>query len=207
MTTPFRFIEPCVPVLSRSVPKGSQWQHEVKFDGYRVQVHKAGKDVVIFSRNGRDFTQRFGTMAYLLRELPARSAILDCEIVASNAAGVPDFLALHGRSAPADGLHLWAFDLLRLNSRDARPHSLEERQLLLRTLLRRFDCPAVLPSEAFDDGEALMRAAAKQGLEGIVSKRRGARYVSGTSRNWRKVKTEQWREANQARWRLFGEER
>jgi bifunctional non-homologous end joining protein LigD len=81
------------------VPTGADWQHEVKFDGYRVQIHKAGKDVVIFSRNGHDFTTRFADITYLLRDLPAKNAIFDGEIVASNAAGVPDFTDLHRRTA------------------------------------------------------------------------------------------------------------
>jgi len=65
----------------------------------------------------------------------------------------------------------------------------------------------VLASESFDDGEALMRAVEMRGLEGVVSKRRDSPYRSGPCRDWRKVKTAAWREANRERWRLFGEER
>src|SRR6185503_6131423 len=114
------------PVSAKAVPTGADWLHEVKFDGYRVQAHKVGKDVVIFSRNGHDFTSRFADIAYVVRDLPARSAILDGEIVASSAAGVPDFAKLHHRGA--DSLHLWCFDLLAINGRDWRPYGLEKRQ-------------------------------------------------------------------------------
>jgi bifunctional non-homologous end joining protein LigD len=69
---------------------GDGWLHEVKFDGYRVQVHKTSKDVVIFCRNGHVFMSLFETIAYLMRELPARS-VLDGEIVASDRRGVPHF--------------------------------------------------------------------------------------------------------------------
>ena len=79
------------------MPTGADWLHEVKFDGYRVQAHKLGTDVVIFSRNGHDFTSRFATIAYVLRELPAKSAILDGELVASDEAAQPDFGKLHRR--------------------------------------------------------------------------------------------------------------
>ena len=65
----------------------------------------------------------------------------------------------------------------------------------------------MLASESFDDGEALMRAVEMRGLEGVVSKRRDSPYRSGPCRDWRKVKTAAWREANRERWRLFGEER
>ena len=166
----FHFIVPCIPVSAKAVPSGPDWLHEVKFDGYRVQIHKAGKDVVIFSRNGHDFTSRFADIAYLLRDLPAKNAILDGEMVASSAAGVPDFAKLH-RSA-ADSLHVWCFDLLAINGRDWRPYGLEKRQARLDGLLARFDCAAVLMSKSFDDGSALLRIAEKHKLEGVVSKKR-----------------------------------
>ena len=55
----FRFIPPCSPIRVKEVPAGDGWLHEVKFDGYRVQAHKVGSRVVIYSRNGHDFTERF----------------------------------------------------------------------------------------------------------------------------------------------------
>jgi bifunctional non-homologous end joining protein LigD len=79
--TKSEFIAPCCPVPGKAVPVGHGWQHEVKFDGYRVQIHKAGKDVVIFSGNGHDFTFRFDTIAFVLRDLPTKAAVLDGEIV------------------------------------------------------------------------------------------------------------------------------
>jgi bifunctional non-homologous end joining protein LigD len=116
---------------------------------------------------------------------------------------VPDFTKLH-RRAP-DTLHLWCFDLLVLNGRDWRPYCLEKRQARLDVLLARFDCPAVLMSKSFDDGQALLRIAAKHKLEGIVSKRRDASYRSGPCRDWVKVKTAEWKVANRDRGKLFGE--
>jgi bifunctional non-homologous end joining protein LigD len=70
-----KFIPPCIPIPAKKVPAGEAWVHEVKFDGYRVQLHKAGRDVVIYSRNGHGFTDRFTTIAMLLRELPAKTAV------------------------------------------------------------------------------------------------------------------------------------
>ena len=66
--TAFRFIPPCIPIRAREVPAGDGWLHEVKFDGYRVQAHKVGSRVVIYSRNGHDFTDRFPSIAQLLDE-------------------------------------------------------------------------------------------------------------------------------------------
>jgi bifunctional non-homologous end joining protein LigD len=139
----------------------------------------------------------------VLRDLPAKSAILDGEIVASDAAGMPDFWPLFLRSAKPAELHVWAFDLLALNGKDLRKWSLEARQGRLQALVSRFDCPVLLHSEAFNDGEALHSVAEKHGLEGVVSKRRSAPYHSGECRDWRKVKTAAWREANRERWGLF----
>lgn len=93
----FEFIPPCNPARATTVPTGADWLHEVKFDGYRVQAHKSGKDVVLYSRNGHRFTDRFGVISFVLRELPARSAVLDGEIVANDDLGVPDFGKLHRR--------------------------------------------------------------------------------------------------------------
>ena len=93
------FISPAQPTLRDRPPTGYGWLHEVKFDGYRVQLHKADKDVVIFSRNGADFTSRWSAIAYALQSLPTKSAIIDAEVVASSAKGLLDFAALHGRTA------------------------------------------------------------------------------------------------------------
>ena len=118
----FRFIPPCSPVMAKSVPAGDGWVHEVKFDGYRVQAHKLGSRAVVFSRNGHDFTGRFPSIAQLLHELPARSAVLDGEVVATDADGRPNFARLHllrWAKQPSLAVHLWAFDLLALNWREA----------------------------------------------------------------------------------------
>ena len=86
---------------------------------------------------------------------------------------------------------------------DLRQQPLVKLQARLQALLERFGCPAVSLSEPFEDGLALLRVAEERGLEGIVSKRRDAPYRSGEWRDWRKVKTLTWREANRERWRLF----
>jgi bifunctional non-homologous end joining protein LigD len=78
VTASLQFIPPCCPIPVKAVPIGKDWQHEAKFDGYRVQVHKTGKDVAIYSRNGHVFTSRFETIAHMIRELPARSVKTGC---------------------------------------------------------------------------------------------------------------------------------
>jgi bifunctional non-homologous end joining protein LigD len=78
-------------VLKAAPPSGDGWLHEVKFDGWRAQLNKRGDDVVIFSRNGHDYTGRFPAVRDSLLSLPARSAIIDAEIVVCDSDDKPDF--------------------------------------------------------------------------------------------------------------------
>ena len=87
----FSFL-PCEPTQRDRPPKGDTWLHEVKFDGYRMQVHRAGRRVTIFTRNGHDWTDRFPRLAAELAALP--SCIIDAELVATDAHGIADFARL-----------------------------------------------------------------------------------------------------------------
>jgi len=186
-------------VTAKSVPAGDDWVHEVKFDGHRVQATRWGSRVLIFRGNGHDFTDRFPSIAQLLLQLPARAAVLDTRLWPRRATEL--------RACVGTGwaLHLWAFDLLAFNDRDLRAQSLVKRPACLQVLLERFGCPAVSLSEPFEDGLALLRVAEQRGLGGVVSKRRDAPYQFGECRDWSKVKTAAWREANRERWQLSGE--
>jgi bifunctional non-homologous end joining protein LigD len=103
------FVVPAQPTLRDRPPKGDAWLHEVKFDGYRVQLHKNGKEIAILSRNGIDFTSRFPSIAQALARLPVKTATIDAEVVAANARGFPDFGALHRRSAKPEDVMCWCF--------------------------------------------------------------------------------------------------
>jgi len=90
----FKFIQPRHPQSDKAVPADNDWQHEIKFDRFRVQIHKLDDEVELYSRNGSRFGRRFPLLCKMLRELPVRSAIIAGEIVASDAAGMPDFWPL-----------------------------------------------------------------------------------------------------------------
>jgi len=198
------FIVPAQPILRDRPPKGESWVHEVKFDGYRVQLHKDGKDIAIYSRNGIDFTSRFPAIAYVLAHLPTRSVIIDAEAVAVTAQGLPNFAALHRKAGKTEDICCYAFDLLRHNSVDTRALPLLARRAKLANLVDRFDNGCLLVSETFFDGERLLTECEKRGIEGIVSKRKHAPYRSGKC-DWIKVKTKAWREANKYRGELFNQ--
>ena len=179
--------------------------HEVKFDGYRVQLHKHGKAITIYSRNGFDFTQRFPAVATALAQLPTRTAIIDAEVVAVTAQGLPDFAALLRRTAKPEDICCYCFDLLRHNSLDTRPLPLLARRTRLATVIERFSNDCLLLSEIFADAEKLLAECERLGIEGIVSKRKDAPYRSGKKGDWVKVKTKAWREANKNRGDLFNQ--
>jgi bifunctional non-homologous end joining protein LigD len=196
------FIVPSAPVLRREPPTGERWIHEVKFDGWRVQLHKHGDHVDIFSRKGNDLTSRFPYIRGSVEALPCHTAIIDAEVVVCDSEGKPDFDRLMSRHKDED-LCTWCFDLLQLERKDLRPLPLAKRKVLLDQLLAEADDHVLRYSSEFADPIKLLAVAERMGLEGIVSKRANQRYVSGRNEGWVKVKTRSWRETNKARWEKF----
>jgi bifunctional non-homologous end joining protein LigD len=195
------FIQPSAPTLRAAPPKGEGWLHELKFDGYRHQIHKDGETVTLYSRNGSDFTRRYPVIEAATRNLKAANAIIDGELVACDRDGHPDFRRLlHGTAQPHE-LVVWCFDLLALDGADLRALPFVKRRTMLAKLLRRAPS-ALMLSETFTDAERLLAECGKRGLEGIVSKRTDGPYRSGKG-DWIKVKCAQWRLANRDRWELF----
>ena len=180
------FIEPALATSIGKAPSGERWIHEIKFDGYRVQVHVANTEVKVFTRRGHDWTNRFKKIASDAWHIGAGSAIIDGEVVAPAADGTTDFSVLQnelkGRSTK---IVMVAFDLLYLNGHDLRKLPLIERKALLKKLLDKTD---VQFSESFEvDGREMFKHACKTGLEGVVSKVRDSAYLSGRSNDWVKV--------------------
>jgi bifunctional non-homologous end joining protein LigD len=179
------FIEPELATSVDRVPSGARWIHEIKFDGYRVQVHLRDAAVKVFTRRGNDWTNRFRKIASDAWHVNAGSAIIDGEVVVPAANGTTDFSALQnelkGRSAK---IVMVAFDLLYLNGRDLRGLPLHERKAVLKKIIADTD---VQFSESFEvDGREMYKHACKTGLEGVVSKLRDSRYRSGRTNDWAK---------------------
>ena len=180
---PAGFIKPCQPTLSDKAPSGPLWLHEIKHDGYRIIASKSGDRVRLWSRNGRDWSREFTAITEALWGLP--DCIIDGEACAQCEEGWPDFWRLRGGGADAC---FFAFDLLMSNGEDWRRRPLLERKTGLKRLLGRRN-PLLRYVEHMEDGGAEMfEHACRLGLEGIVSKRRDARYRSGRSRTWLKIK-------------------
>ena len=177
------FIEPALASPIERVPNGERWVHEIKLDGYRVQVHLANENIRVFTRRGHDWTKRLKKVADDAWHISAGSAIIDGEIVVPAADGTTDFSVLQnelkGRSTK---IVMVAFDLLYLNGYDLRKLPLHERKTLLKKLLTD---TAIQFSESFEvEGQDIFKHACKTGLEGVVSKVRDSKYPTGRSNEW-----------------------
>jgi bifunctional non-homologous end joining protein LigD len=185
------FVEPCLATLEAKPPKGRQWVHEIKFDGYRLEARIDNGKVKLLTRSGLDWTDKFGKRVLAaLRDLPLRQALVDGELVVEGEAGASDFAALQAAlsEGKTDRFAFYAFDLLYADGYDLREVPLTERKSVLRALVPRGE-GALRLSEDFDtEGEIVLENACRLSLEGIVSKRADAPYRSGRNRDWIKSK-------------------
>ena len=182
------YIPPCIPTRAAKPPAGPDWIHEIKHDGYRLQACRDGDAVRLFTRRGYDWTARYPGIVATSMQLRAASFTLDGEAVVCGTDGVAIFDALHRHGTVSDAM-MYAFDLLQLDGEDLRGLPLGDRKKRLARLLgskRRLGI--VLSEHTDEDGATIFRQACRMGLEGIVSKRLGAPYRSGPSRDWIKVK-------------------
>lgn len=181
------------------LPKEAGWVYEVKWDGVRAVAYIAEGRVRMVSRKGTSMDQQYPELSVLPHHLRASSAIVDGEIAALDAKGVPSFERLQRRITVADPASiaalarstpvvLYLFDLLYLDGYDLRGVSLEERKRLLHNVLEANN--TVRYSDHFEDGKALLMAVQQQGLEGIVGKRATSRYESRRSADWLKYKVQ-----------------
>ena len=186
------FIAPCLATLSSRVPGTRDFVHELKLDGYRVQAHLRDGRVTLYTRSGLDWSNCFPRIAADVDRLPARTLVIDGEIISADANGHPSFSALQDdlKRRRYDRMVYYAFDLLYLDGYDTRAASLMERKRALQSLLSEAGIMVsrVLYSEHFEDGADLYARAASMNLEGIVSKRFDAPYRSGRGEQWLKVK-------------------
>ena len=183
------FIEPQLCELVERPPSGAGWVHEIKFDGYRVQLRVAGGEVSLKTRKGLDWTAKFGAIAGQAALLP--DAILDGEVVALDRHGAPDFAALQAALSEArtENLVFFAFDLLFDAGEDLRDQGLTARKTRLQALLAGQPGGLIRFVEHFaTGGDAVLKSACRLSLEGIVSKQLDAPYRSGRGHAWTKAK-------------------
>ncbi len=186
------FVPPALATLRAAAPSGAGWLHEVKFDGYRIQARLDHGEVRLLTRKGLDWAHRFPNVAAAVAKLPAATALLDGELIVEDEGGISSFSALQTnlKAGRRDRFVYFVFDLLHLDGTDLTPLPLTERKAALARLLGRTRRSGPIRlSEHFDDeGSLVLRRACQLKLEGIVSKRSDAPYVSGRSENWIKAK-------------------
>ena len=187
-----RFVEPQLATLVEAPPKGDDWLHEIKFDGYRVEVAIGAGGATLYTRTGLDWTEKFREIVQPLADLPCRSALVDGEAVVLDKDGKSDFGRLQEAIAEGGGrgIAYYAFDLLFLDGEDLRKLPLSERKARLKKLLE--DQPGTGPLFFSDHvaghGAETFENAREMKLEGIVSKRVEAPYRSGRTKGWLKSK-------------------
>jgi bifunctional non-homologous end joining protein LigD len=203
----FTFIRPLNPSAAVRPPKGDDWLHEPKWDGFRFQIIKDGSRVRFYSRHGAECTDRLPGMVEAFGKLPTQSAILDGELVLIDPRGAAHFYRLMAQmrtSSPDESqLMFMAFDLLHQDGIDLRALPLTERKRDLHRLCRKSRVPFMREVQTFPNGTLLFDHCSKFGFEGVVSKRLGSRYSGGPSRNWVKSKCPGWKRINSVRYRLF----
>jgi bifunctional non-homologous end joining protein LigD len=183
------FIEPQLARLVEQPPTQRGWGHEVKFDGYRLQLRVVNRAATLKTRNALDWTPRFGSIALEASRLP--DCLIDGEVVALDTHRVPSFSALQAAlsAEKSDDLVFFAFDLLFEERSDLRRLPLIERKMRLERLLEGQSGERIRYVRHLEsDGAAVLASACKMGLEGIVSKRLDAPYTSGRADTWRKAK-------------------
>lgn len=177
------------PRLVPTPPSGLERLHEVKIDGYRLQLHVAVGSVTIYTRNGHDWTAKFLELVEDLADWP--DVILDGELTALDERGQPDFSRLRASISPGKtaGLVVFLFDLLWKEDEDLRPHALMMRKAMLEELLEDHPSPRLrYVGELPQGGPAMLKATCQLGMEGIVSKKRTAPYRAGRGDDWLKAK-------------------
>jgi bifunctional non-homologous end joining protein LigD len=189
--TPSGFIEPCLPTLAHAVPDGPRWAYEIKHDGFRFICRRDGDRARVFSRWGKDWSDRVPAIVEALQSLPVTSVTLDGEGVMVDERGVSGFERLRSALAGHDGsraVFLYGFDLLELDGEALCRHPWEVRRATLTGLLRKAGPGIRLSEHLGGDGETIFRHACALGAEGIVAKQRDRPYRSGRSPDWVKVK-------------------
>ena len=184
-----KFRKPQLATLVDEVPEGDDWLHETKFDGYRALAAIGKGGVTLWTRNGKDWTDKLAALDGAFDPLPCDSALLDGEVMAAKIRGSA-FSSLQRALSEGGDLVFFCFDILELDGEDLTGSTQNDRRARLQALFEDLpeDGPLRLTDQARGGGQELFDAACKAGAEGIVSKKADATYKGTRTRAWRKVK-------------------
>jgi bifunctional non-homologous end joining protein LigD len=199
-----QYIEPQLCALVDE-PPGGGWVHEIKLDGYRIQARIERRKAVLRSRKGLDWTHRFQEIATDCEKLA--NCIIDGEICAVDRHGMPSFAGLQEAlsSGKTATLIYYVFDLMWLDREDYRPWALSTRKKVLERLQKQLNQPRLRYVEHHEgSGAAMFKSACRLKLEGIVSKKVEATYISGRRGQWTKTKCRPRQELVIGGWEMNG---
>ncbi|PTQ08579.1 DNA ligase D [Sphingomonas oleivorans] len=182
------FRPPQLATLVDSVPTGSGWLHELKYDGYRCLLAVAGGKAKAYTRTGLDWSDRFAAIVDAATRTIPGSALIDGEVVAMDEKGHPSFQTLQNAMKQGGALRFFAFDLLEQDGEDLTELPNIERKRRLAVLLSNASEPIAYSDHVAGNGEKLFRELCREGFEGIISKRADAPYRSRRSQAWLKIK-------------------
>ncbi len=195
-----KFVAPQLATLAKSPPTDERWVHEIKLDGYRVEMridnHK--QKVQLLTRTGLDWTHRMKSLADAVMRVPVKTALIDGEVVVLLEDGTSSFAELQAafQESAKKKLTYFAFDLLHLDGHNLRDLPLVQRKALLEEVLEGTGIEATIRVSEHIEGEGrhIFRKACDLGTEGIISKLRDGKYISGRAGSWLKSKCKQEQE-------------
>ena len=182
---------PQLATLVKTAPTGDEWFHEIKYDGYRIGARIRRGKVVLYTRNGNDWTAAFPEIVDALNKLELNDGLIDGEAAMVLPDGRTSFQAMQNSGTPdaRSRLVYFVFDLLRLDGKSLEALPLEERKARLKKLVGSRKTGRIRYSEhVVGNGAAFVNEACRHGLEGIVSKRRDEPYRAGRHGGWLKTK-------------------
>jgi bifunctional non-homologous end joining protein LigD len=183
---------PQLATLVKTPPPGDAWLHEIKYDGYRIGARITKGGITLTSRNGKDWTASFPEVVKAIAALGLKDSLIDGEVAMVRPDGRTSFQdlqhALSG-SGPRARLVYFAFDLLRHDGHSLTGMPLEDRKARLHAIIAGDKSGRLRYSDhIIGDGQALLDHARTLGLEGIISKKRGAPHRPGRGTDWTKTK-------------------
>ena len=191
----FRPIQPMLASTATSVAEAlsglERASVEFKLDGIRIQIHRRGEEVRIYTRNLNEITESLPGIVAAVRALPVAQAVFDGEalwMTAGGPASFQDTVSQIDRDAPPAGIVTFLFDLLHIDGEDLLDWPLHERAARLGEIAPQLRIPGVLTSDPAI-GQRVLDDSLQAGHEGVVVKDATSRYVAGRrGKAWRKVK-------------------
>lgn len=187
---PFHETDMMLAKLADKAPAGSNWIHEIKFDGYRILTFSEDNTPRLITRSGLDWTEKFPSIASSLTDWNPGNMILDGEIVVLTETGHSDFQGLQSAIKNPENAEIYyvVFDLLALGSLDLRNAPLLTRKELLAELIETAPENILYSFHQVGHGQEIFRQACADRQEGIVSKRTDSKYQGGRGDSWLKIK-------------------